>query len=225
MKNIIEDKNIPLTHFYIVESELKEGSTKILSLLEKRGVSVVRNPDFFVLDYETLKVEDLEFIKSIVLKKTLENETYFVISFISIAREAQHALLKTFEDPRENIHFFVIVKNTNILIDTIKSRAQTIKLETEEKENIDIEIFFKKSKSERLKYIESIIKKHEDADSSAPLRDEAIDLLNSIEKNIHQKNEVNKHVKLLENMLHLKADLNNRGASVKMILEYVALAL
>lgn len=58
-------------------------------------------------------------------------ERYFIITPADAMNEAaQNAFLKTFEEPREHYHFVLLTMQPNLLLTTIRSRAQTFYLKT-----------------------------------------------------------------------------------------------
>ena len=83
---------------------------------------------------------------------------------------------------------------------------------------------------DKFEIIEKLVKAHKDEDlDSGGLRYHAIDLLNSIEKVVYdnwQKNKYDKNlISILEEIGEKRAYLNQPGASVKMILEHIAIIL
>ena len=77
--------------------------------------------------------------------------------------------------------------------------------------------------------IAEIIKEHKDNDGSGMLRFKAIELINGLEKILHEKFKLNKNDKnlhfILKELATMREYLQTPGASVKMILEHIALVL
>lgn len=82
------------------------------------------------------KIEDLKKIKDFQNSKTTDKR--FIISDRSLRSTViQNALLKLFEEPTENTHFVFFTKSTAMLLPTVLSRAQVLRLrEIDENEKI-----------------------------------------------------------------------------------------
>lgn len=65
---------------------------------------------------------------------------YFVLSAEQMNAAAQNKLLKTLEEPPENVIIFLAVKNAAAMYDTIKSRVRTVRLDVFSRQEIYDEI-------------------------------------------------------------------------------------
>ncbi len=163
--------------------------------------------------------------------KNISRKSHFqkniIISADSFALEAQNSLLKTFEEPNQDVTFFVITSNVSQLIPTLKSRLFNISKSSKSSGSSKISVdFLKKTKPERLKFIEDKIKERKDEKDL--LKKEVFDLINGIEAELFRK----KSAKLNQDDIFIFEELNkfrgylfDRGASIKMILEHLALIL
>jgi len=154
-----------------------------------------------------------------------------VIATSFINREAEQALLKILEEPSENTHIFIIMPNISLLIDTIISRTQVVKLGqniSKEKRNLAIK-FIKSNPKGRLETISQIIKENKDEDNSSVLRGYVVSFINEVEKVLYEewkKNRMNRKLQLSLKEIEKNRDfLNIPGSSVKMILEHLALVI
>ena len=91
------------------------------------------HPDVFFLELQEneneIKIEQIRsFIEKISLKSTYGNKFIIIDDINSINKNGINALLKTLEEPPENTYFFIINHQNSVLLDTIYSRCNEIKL-------------------------------------------------------------------------------------------------
>jgi hypothetical protein len=124
-----------------------------------------------------------------------------------------------------------VVPDASLLLGTILSRVHLIKnIQNDNKvEDKFAEDFIKSSPSLRIEKVTDIIKEFKDNENSGGLRNRAISLINGIEKIIYKKwkeNVDDENLKFILNELKTCRDfLSTPGASVKMILEHIALVI
>ncbi len=112
-----------LHHAYLIEGDRDLVLPEIHSFMKDLGVDIANNGDFSHIMVDVFKVEDARNLKSFSGEKSSkEGKRIFVISANNFLLEAQNSLLKIFEEPIPETHFFVIVPDKNILIDTLASR-------------------------------------------------------------------------------------------------------
>ena len=125
-------------------------------------------------------------------------------------------------------HFFFVIPNSSVLSGTVLSRVHVIKVNGNEN-IIDSKKFLSLKPADRIEMIAEIIKEHKDNDGSGMLRFKAIELINGLEKILHEKFKLNKNDKnlhfILKELATMREYLQTPGASVKMILEHIALVL
>ncbi len=221
-------KNNSLHHAYLVEGEPEALSADILALIKESGIKIEGNPDVTVERYSTFTIADGRALKSRQGEKAITGtKKFFIIQTNFFNIEAQHALLKIFEEPADDVHFFILTSRADSLLDTLASRLVHIRSNNREIKNDSALIFLKKTKSERLKEVAKIIKAHEDDEDSGLLRGDAINLLNGIESVLHEKLSIKDLKKderaLFEQIGKSRMYLNTPGASVKILLESIAL--
>jgi hypothetical protein len=218
-----------LYHTYIIESDSDITVPSLLEYLESTGSMNKNSADMLCQNYDAFSVEDSLKIKEWHLERGIEDKKRIcIINTKFINNDAERTLLKILEEPASNTHFFIIVPNASVLLDTIKSRAHVIRLSNETSGNNNAEKFIKSSIAERLKTIEQIIAEHKDSDNSGGLRHEAISLINGIEKTIYQKWKSDKEPNfnfILDELSKSRECLSIPGASVKMVLENIALVI
>ncbi len=223
---------IDLYHSYVVEGDPNETPILLRNFLEMRGDILVNSPDMLYQTYDSFGVDDSLQIKEWHSKRGVNNgKKVCIISAKFINREAEQSLLKIIEEPQMNTHFFLVLPNASILQDTMLSRVHIIK--TVESENIDnsknAKAFLALSPSARIEVIADMIKKHKDSIGSGNLRFDAIELINGLEKLIYEKFKFKKKDDNIQSTLNdlamSRTYLETPGASVKMILEHIALVL
>ena len=92
-----------LHHAYLIEGTKETIIPEILEFF--------KDDEIVQITLDSFKIEDARNLKSYASEKSFPDvKKIFVISTNSFLLEAQQALLKMFEDPIENSHFFVIVQ-------------------------------------------------------------------------------------------------------------------
>ncbi len=156
-----------------------------------------------------------------------EGETFIVISSRSIGHEAQHALLKTVEEPRAGMHFLIFVDNPEILLPTIRSRCILISKTEVSKSSSSHPDFLAITLADRFEYIENVSKKFK-KDNPTAFRDVALEIFDTVIDVLRKKigaNTTSTEREQLERILELRNYLNDRGSSAKQLLETMAMQL
>ncbi len=221
-----------LYHSYIVEADPSDTVFLIRDFLIERGDIESVNSGVLCQIYDGFNIEDGRMIKEWHSRKNnTEYKNICIIGAKFINHDAEQTLLKILEEPQENTHFFIVVPNSQFLLDTIVSRSHVVKLDSESTliSKKDIETFYKNKAKDRIELVAKMIEKYKDAEGSGGLRYEAINLVNGLESMVYNKfkkdvnNEENKFV--LGEIAKARDYLSLPGASVKMILEHIALVL
>lgn len=110
---------------------------------DKNLIDKGNHPDFKIITSEENKYS-VKFIRDCIIDDVyispyISNyKMYIIFDADTLENKSQNALLKTLEEPPEYVIFFLIVKNKNLILDTVKSRC--IKLyDIEKNDNIDYE--------------------------------------------------------------------------------------
>ena len=250
----IYKKNKRLHHAYLLEGEKEIEFQNLVDFLENEfGFSIVGNPDFWLGDFGGFGVADSREIKDFQSKKPIAGDKkILIIKTDFMTREAQNALLKIFEEPTENTHFFLIMASAETLLPTLKSRLTIIKhLEAlppnqtfgGKASKCSVEKFLEANIAERFELIKVFLPKKKNALNSQSGEKKAdkvgaILLLNYLEKNFYQIFQAGKKTATaspspslppnpnLENIfpeiIKCRSYLNDRSPSVKMILEHLS---
>lgn len=233
-----------LYHSYVVEGDPTVVVNKLLRFLEMRGEIEKQSQDVFCQMYESFTIDDSRVIKDWHNKLGITNgKKICILSAKFINREAEQALLKIIEEPGINTHFFMVVPDSSILLPTIISRVQIVRIPDSSIVNVvnasselsvnqeakkHVSSFVKTTPEDRINKIGQITKeKKEDENSS--LKFYAINFVNELEIIFYQKFKNNKNDKkiqfVLKELQKSRGYLNTQGASVKMILEHLALVI
>lgn len=214
-------------HAYFIHS-FTDSVNKLKEFLkEKFGISHTQNPDFYYEKFETLGIDDSRRIKEIHLSKSFiaGSKRIFIIETSGITHEAQNSLLKMFEEPNEDSHFFLIMPSPHTLLPTLKSRLYINRLNDDFVSGVkmieEAEKFLKLSKKDKVAYMDEIAK---DISDEKLNRSDAQEFLAALEILIYRNNGI-KNEKGLKAILKARDYMNDRSPSVKQLLEYVALSL
>lgn len=225
----LKAKNFLLDHHAYAVSGEGNIANKLFEIIEKSwGVIKTGNPDFFYKKFESLGVDDAREIKSYQEKRAFESGSrkILIIDANSITNEAQNSLLKIFEEPVKNTYFFVLGNCVRNLLPTLRSRLATLKTEGAPpvlgKSGGAGHTFLSLAVPKRLELIKKL---SDDIKDEKKSKSDAIVLLDEIEQFFYSKFKKGNLIpdKLLANIEICRNYLNDPSASVKMILEYVAL--
>ncbi len=214
-------------HAYFIHS-FKDSVEKLKNYLKDTfNIEHAQNPDFYHEKFETLGIDESRRIKENHLSKSFVagGKRIFIIEADAMTHEAQNSLLKIFEEPHENIHFFIIMPSSVILLPTLKSRLMIMRVqsETEVESGIfslkDIENFLKSTLKERIDFVDEIAKKISDEKLG---KKDAIEFLEKLEHVLYKKG-IKKNEKTLKAVLQAREYIGDRSSSIKQILEYIAL--
>jgi hypothetical protein len=188
-------------------------------LTKHLSVAVVGNPDYRIFTEPSLSVATARTLGVLQSGKSLSgSKQVFVVKTGSIGEEAQNALLKIFEEPTSETHFFVFLPQ-DTLLPTLRSRVRMLH-EVQSENNRTL--FLKLSVSDRLMYIKKMT---DDISDEKKTKQSAIDLLNNIETELYQDGGVIVHTTKLTLCEKTRTALFARGAMTKMLLEQVALSI
>lgn len=145
-----------LSHAYVIEGERVAGLAALRELVESFGIATKANPDYHEYEYDALLLEHAQHLRREQgMYGAAGAKKIFIVAFNAIFHEAQNALLKTLEEPTEDTHFFFLVRSSELLLSTVRSRMQIIRPEPQvaDREGGDTGvIFLNATLSERMKY-------------------------------------------------------------------------
>lgn len=192
----------------------------VLALLEKEGIKTKGNPDLFAKVYTNFTIDDARNLRDRATRGAVAGERrVFVIAAPVIAADAQNTLLKTIEEPAGNALFVFIVPSPEILLPTVRSRSQMLKLTGEAATpTVDSKKFLTATPSARIDMLKPLLDKDKDdrRDIAAILA-----FLSSLEISVGDRKPL--QVKGLEAIYRARKHITDKGALVKPLLEQVAL--
>jgi len=230
-----------LHHAYCLNGKKSELFPELCNFLENEFYfKTVGNPDFWYGEFDTFGIDDGRMLKNMVSRRSFGvvpakgkarqrrlGKKIFVLAFNFITNEAQNSLLKIFEEPTEETHFFIITTSSEIFLSTLKSRLTIVPRHvdiqyscTDEEKKMVLQ-FLSCESTKRIVLLKKII---EDKDKAR-----AISFLNNLESVLYEKTDFTKMDKneplTFEEVKKCRSYLYDRSPSVKMILEHISLVV
>ncbi len=245
------DKN-NLHHAYLIEGTREKIVPEIFSFCENLNIKISGNPDFCHITVDNFKIDEAFNLRAMSTDKSFTpGKKVFVICVNSFSLDAQNVLLKMFEEPIENTHFFLVVPDTNSLLKTLVSRFYVISARQGLAEEVkDTEKFISVSLQKRIDFIKELLIEPEEKDEEGneivvldSTRSKALKFLNALEIILHSKFvknfsgltllEVPSGTHTVQNSLQIclqhffkvREFLRMPGSSVKTLMESVALII
>ena len=101
----------------------------VLSLLRASGVEPSGNPDVYIRQYGQFGIDEArDLSEKASLRAVGQAQRFFLLCVDAMTAEAQNALLKTLEEPPGNAAFIFIHPAPDMLLPTVRSRAQILNL-------------------------------------------------------------------------------------------------
>ena len=216
-----------LHHAYCIECQPDKGASELLEFLERElSFNVRGNPDFWHGQFETFGIEEGRVLKAKELGRSFSGgKKVFVISAWSITREAENSLLKMFEEPTKDSHFFLLIPSADKLSLTLLSRLFVIKPNLKETKPNEGDSFLSMDLPNRLEYAGGLAKAIADGKKR---KNEALVFLESLIRVFKDscENPLNPNeASACERLLRSCEYLQDSSSSVKIILEDIALTL
>jgi len=221
-----------LSQAYLIEGSRVAVEPELFYILENfHGVNSHNNPDVWKGNFHTFTIENAREIKELASKKKIsDDKRVFVISADGITREASNALLKTLEEPGEDTHFFIIVPSIKRILPTILSRVQVVVHNGAHCGHraeggpfaVSSETFLTHSPAERLADVKEILAKLEKEEIS---KGDIASYIDNIIKHKHEDLKGQTSRTSLEKEALIASYNRDQSASLKMILEYLALTV
>lgn len=210
-----------LHHAYVIEGDVVLGKGEVVSFCEKELVGkMFGNPDVLFFEEELFGIDEVRRLKEFQIQKPLIGDRKVVlVSFSSTTTEAQNAFLKVLEEPSGGTIIFILVPSVHILLPTVLSRSEVVRVGGVGKESFGKEFLLSKS-SKRIELISEIVKEKN--------TDEAQRLLDDIEGILAEKLAKEKSPEIAEaikEVFNARNFLWSRSPSIKMILEHLSLVL
>ena len=221
--------NSPLTHAYLLLGDQESIKPKLLAEFAKRKIVVEGNPDVALESYTTFTIDDARELKNRAAMSGVEGTRYFILSVGNFVREAEHALLKLFEEA-SGVHFFIIMSAHVSLLDTFLSRFVVLRDDAGNKYESEAKKFLQNPPEVRMKFVTDFLKIHKDEDESGKVRLETHAFVVALLKTARKQAAENAAAFSaasgdLQYISDCEVYLRDRGAAPKMILESIALTV
>jgi len=240
------DKN-NLHHAYLIEGMSDKIVPEILAYVESLGIKTSGNPDFCHISVDFLKIKQAFDLREMATEKSFTSgssaqagKKIFVLCANRFSLDAQGVLLKMFEEPIENTHFFVITPDKNVLVKTLLSRFYLIPTDKDLTEN-EIKNAGRfvamplKGKIDFIKEFMAVPEKDEDDENGVEensVRSEVFKFLNALEYVLHQRlisksasGIAGADTDFFDQIFKAREFLRQPGSSAKTLLESVAIII
>jgi DNA polymerase III delta prime subunit len=189
------------------------------SLEEADIPQAYRSPSYDVthLIVTSLTIADARELTAQSFRRPLSGkQRVFVIVTNEITLEAQNALLKLFEEPPQHVQFYLVIPPTTFLLPTLRSRLFVMDTDAHSTMHTpSFDTFLQLPYAERLARIAEVTKEKD--------TEEIAQLLTGCEYWVQE--DIEKRAAVLETLLFIRAHINAKGSSAKMLLEELALSL
>jgi len=196
-----------------VISDRVAGESFLLSVFENMGVKEQGNPDFHAYRVESFDIASARALRERTKEKPFGEKKIFLVSAERFTPEAQNALLKTLEEPGENMHFFVLIHEQDLLLPTLLSRMHIVHPKAENlPPSPEPEEFLKLSPRDRLNFSKDFV----DSEKSLPA------FLDSLLRYLRDKKT---DTKILNKVFTLRRFADDPSKMPRLILEHLSLVL
>ncbi len=181
------DKN-NLYHAYLIEGTREEVLPEILKFIKSLGVKTTGNPDLVNISIDNFKIDEALELRAMSTDKGFSaGKKIFIICANTFSLDAENVMLKMFEEPIENTHFFLVVPDVNILLKTLVSRFYLIKTESA----LDLkeaEKFIAMPLNSRINFLKDFLAEEEEEISPMDsIRAKSLRFINALEISLHSK--------------------------------------
>lgn len=118
-----------LNHAYLIEGDIGENFALLQDFLRERFHidSLFNHMDATVIDSKEIEVQEIrELIQGVSIKPHKEAKVYVFLGADELSVGIQNTLLKTLEDPPDQVYFFLLCKNRFSLLQTVLSRCSLL---------------------------------------------------------------------------------------------------
>ena len=220
-----------LHHAHLIEGEAIALVPTLLAALERHmGIVAQGNPDLSTTAYDSFGIDEARSLTEMQSRAGFSTENgsrkIFIISAPSFTREAQNALLKTFEEPTTGTHFFIILPHLNTILPTLKSRVVLV-TPKEQAAHDDTSALAEKFLGASLEERFAIAKKLTDKKTGEVVDREKIrSFFDNLERILYTRLAGKKEgSEIFREIFQAKTYLSDRGSSPKMLIEHLAIAI
>jgi len=204
-------------HANLLLGEKQAGEAYLQNVLNEHGITSAGNPDVRFVDVDVFGVDDARKLSEEAQVRAFGDKKIFAIYASRFTPEAQNALLKTFEEPTPNTHFFVIARDENMFLPTLLSRMQTVRLEGRGELSVEAEKFLKMPLAKRILFARKFADEKEERGAGA-LASFLDSLLLILKKD-------KAPLSTLERVFKMRLFADDPSAMSRLIIEHLALVL
>jgi hypothetical protein len=224
--------NANLHHAYLLEGDHERIVPALIAHLSAQNIA--RGSAIEVRTVPVFYIEDARSLKEAQIM-VAEGKRVIVVAFDRMIDAAQHALLKTIEEPTTGTHFFFVGRNRDLLLPTVLSRLMIVRpedrndtapLDNMARDYLALDLY---GRTELLKDIIAAARGEDDEsdDERAAARRKLMQFLDSAERmlsdSLHKGNKESAEAGAL--IIEAKHDLADPSPSIKMIFEHLGLRL
>lgn len=208
-----------LHHAYFIEGDRRAALADIEKFLYE-SFKIIRqgHPDIHYSEHESFGIDESRRLRDMQsMKPVLGGKKIFIIALSGITNEAQNSLLKIFEEPTPETHFFVISSSARMLLPTLRSRVVVISHPSAKNISLgdnEAERFVAMSPRDRLTFV---------ADMAEEKNKTAVEMfLKALIAELYEK-KLKTRAKSIKETVSLAEYVKDRSPSLKLILERVAM--
>ncbi len=137
----------------------REDIPVLQEYLKTQGVNPIGNADVHMMMHDTAGVDEVRHFLHLSRRRPLRDaHVVSVLVAATVTREAQNALLKTFEEPTEHALYILVTPHPQQLLPTLRSRTHTLPHQTSDAPSTqDARSFLQSPASERLETIKKML--------------------------------------------------------------------
>jgi len=201
-----------------------EDVPTVLRFLAAAGIATESNPDLYIRHYRQFGIDDAQELRARASTRAIGERRVFVISAGGMTSEAQNALLKTLEEPRDDALFVFIVPAPDALLSTVRSRSQMVEIEHDRTRSavpaLDTMAFLAAAPARRIDMLKIILEKDDDDKYNTGA---ILAFLAALERHASGVKDPAKMRESLDAIYRARTYMTDRGALVKTLMESVAL--
>ncbi|MBI2120945.1 MAG: hypothetical protein HYT94_04975 [Parcubacteria group bacterium] len=209
-------------HVFLIEGNHEATKPALVAFLEEEfEIKAAGNPDFRIEDFSSFGINESRALKTMQAGRAFTEgaKKIFIVTVNSFTFEAQNSLLKIFEEPTPDTHFFILTPSAQFFLPTLLSRAMVILGDAQNRNFTEVEKFLKNSYSRRL---ECALELSKDASRTEKFLEEVIRFYHETG---HEGKRTKEEARVLELADRYRTYAHSRAPSLKMMLEHLALAM
>lgn len=179
-----------LHHAYLLVGERAPLRVELLDFLTGLVGDITGNPDIEFVELDSMGVDEARDLTARAAQTPLGARRFFVLDVRSFTDQAQNALLKTLEDPRPGMHFFVLAEQESLFLDTLLSRFFILR-HAGERGSVEMlalaEQFLMEGPVKRLEIAKPFMGKSDDPEERRRIRREGKEFLHTLARVLEQK--------------------------------------